>query len=289
MNTGGRPELSPGATARRHFEDEGFTLEGVSVAGVATWLTIGQWSLAIDCGVVTPQVVRCRTLALTHGHMDHAGGLATWLAMRRLNGLGSSTVYAPASAVGALRKVVETWESLHRHPFDWQLIGLEPGDRVPIRGDLTLEALPADHVVPCLGWAVWRTKHRLLRSLQGASGPEIKAAKLRGEAITQRADELLFALSGDSRATMVHDVPQLRQARVSCMETTFLDKRCSIAQAQLGGHTHLDELLDVPWQVKTLVPYHISQRYNGDVARRILTAKLGGVVQDVWPLLPESE
>ena len=40
MNVSGRPELRSGATARRHFATHGFTLEGVSVAGVATWLTV---------------------------------------------------------------------------------------------------------------------------------------------------------------------------------------------------------------------------------------------------------
>jgi len=289
MNTAGRPELASSVTARRHFDDLGFTLEGVSVAGVKTWLTVPQWHLSIDCGAVPPQVVRSRVLALTHGHMDHAGGIGIWLAMRRLHGLGKSTVLAPTTAVPALRKVVETWETLHRHPFDWQLIGVEPGDRFPLRKGLELEALPADHVVPTVGWAVWRTKHRLKRALVGASGDEVKAAKAAGENVTERSEELLLAVSGDTRSSMAHTVPQLRQAAVACVESTFLDARCDAAHATHGGHTHIDQLMDVPWENKVLVPYHISQRYDLATARRILSKKLASVSPLVWPLLPDRE
>ena len=288
MNTHGRPELRSGPTASRHFDALGFTLEGVSVAGVVTWLTVPQWSLAIDCGAVPAQVVRCRVLALTHAHMDHAGGLGTWLALRRLNGFGHSTVYAPTAAVRALRAVVETWEQLHRHPFDWELIGVEAGDRFPLHTGLHLEALPADHVVPTVGWAVSRTKHRLIPALHGATGPEIKALKASGHDVNERSEELLLAVSGDTRATMFRDVPQLREAPVACVETTFLDHRCDQAHADAAGHCTVDALLNVPWANQTLVPYHISQRYAADVARKILMAKLGPHVSDVWPLLPDE-
>ncbi len=284
-----RPELNPAPRAVLEFPKLGFTLEGSSVAGIATWLTVRSWSLAIDCGALTQATVRCSTLALTHTHLDHAGGVASWLALRRLGGMGTSTVLAPVETAPEIQRIVDTWESMYRHPFDWRLVPMAPGDRHPLRNDLSVEALPADHVIPTRGWAVWRQRRRLKPSLHGASGPEIKRRKASGEDVHVRDEELLLAVSGDTRATMAHTVPALRDAKVACVETTFLDDKCSVERAQSGGHTHLDELLDVPWGCQTLVPYHVSQRYDVARARDILQARLAPTLPagvSLKPLLP---
>ena len=53
------------------------TLHGLSIAGIYTSLQIPEAKLCFDCGIVTPQSLRMPYMALTHGHMDHAGAIAS--------------------------------------------------------------------------------------------------------------------------------------------------------------------------------------------------------------------
>jgi len=287
----GRPELNNPHIARLRFDELEFDIEGVSVAGIETWLRIPQWSLAIDAGHAAVEVARCRHLAITHAHMDHAGGIGNYLALRRLYQLGTSHVYVPANTVEHIRAIVDHWQQLQGHPFDWHLHAAGPGDRFEIASNLQLEALPADHVIEALGYAVWKTVDKLKADLSGLSPQRIATLRQKGEQVTVPVRRLLLAVSGDTRISMVDSVEALHTASVSLIETTFLDERRSIERADAGGHIHLAQLAEraLEWQVDHLVPYHISQRYDVATARelleRALSAKLSGRVQ---PLLPES-
>ena len=286
-----RPELSNPHIARLRFDDLDFDIEGVSVAGVETWLRIPQWSLAIDAGHAAVEVARCRHLAITHAHMDHAGGIGNYLALRRLYQQGTSHVYVPANAAGHIKAIVDHWQQLQGHPFDWHLHAAGPGDRFEIARNLHLEALPADHVIEALGYAVWRTVEKLKPEFANLSPQHIAALRHKDEQVTVPVRRLLLAVSGDTRISMVDRVEALHTASVSLIETTFLDERRSVERADAGGHIHLKQLSEraVEWQVDHLVPYHISQRYDVDSARDLLTQalnpKLSGCVR---PLLPES-
>lgn len=142
-----RLELEVPNIARLAFDHAPFHLEGVSVAGVETWLRVPEWHLAIDVGRVPDQQARCKYLALTHAHMDHAGGLGQYLALRQLTRAGHSTVFAPAESCADLLLIIEAWQRLHRVTFDWELRPMRPGDTADIGSGRTLKALQAMHVV----------------------------------------------------------------------------------------------------------------------------------------------
>lgn len=286
-----RPELHPAAVAKPDLGDLPFELTGCSVAGVMTWLALQPWSVGFDCGAVPPELVRCRTLVITHGHMDHAGGLATWLAMRRLNGMRDSVVYAPEEICDVLRAIVTSWEQMHRNPFEWQLIPMKAGDEAMLSPELKLVALEGDHVIPTRAWAIYKRSSKLKRSLHGLDGRAIAARKRAGEEVNDVTWRPMFALTGDSRATTVRREPVFLDAAVAVVECSFLDDRYAVERAQHGGHTHLDELLEVPWNNQVLVPYHVSQRYGVNTARSILMDKLGSRLAAhvaLEPLLPPA-
>ncbi|HAN32142.1 MAG TPA: hypothetical protein DCQ06_11135 [Myxococcales bacterium] len=268
-----RPELHCLGVAKLEFDSLPFSLTGCSVAGMMTWIALEPWSIGFDCGLVTPQLVKCGTLIITHGHMDHAGGLGTWLAMRRLNGLGPSRVFAPAEICEVLERIVEQWERMHRNPFDWTLTPMQPGDRVELSPKLVVEALPSDHVVPTRAWAIYQQHSKLKPALRGLDGPAINAIKRKGEAVNEVTWKPMFAITGDSRATTIEREPVFTQAAVACVECTFLDEKCPVDRARKGGHTHLDELIDIPWKNRFVVPYHISQRYNLSQAKALFQQK----------------
>lgn len=284
----GRPELCQAGVAELVLGSSGITLEGTSVAGVATWMRVPQWGLAFDIGLAADHAVRCGRLAITHAHMDHAGGLPHWLALRRMYKLGPSVVYAPAAACLDLQAIVAIWERLHAAQFDWTLVPMEPGQEEPLGGGRRLRAFAADHVVPTNGYAVVAEVTRLRAGLEGLPRADLRQMAERGDLIAEPQDRVLLALTGDTRPTLIARVPELRQAQFVLHETTFLDDRRTAAEARQKGHTHLEELQEQLSDLSgTFLPYHISQMYTAAGARRTLRQKL---TPPQWaktlPLLP---
>lgn len=284
-----RPELTVPGMAQIYLERLGVHLEGQSVAGVETWLRVPEWNLAIDVGRSPEPVARCKHLALTHAHMDHAGGLAQYLSVRQLYGLEAPVVYAPAEACGELRTLVEAWGRLHHRPFDWQLIGMRPGDEASLGGGRWLRALPADHVVPALGYAVLEKPKRRRAEFASAPPDVLRQLADSGVMVTEATERVLLAVSGDTMPTVLDRVAELRTAEVVAFETTFLDARRTVADARVGGHTHLDDVLARADSIRphVFVPYHVSQIYTAAAARAVFLERLPPELQTrCRPLLP---
>lgn len=292
----------PAQTPPRHGDDGpwlrldlpglDFRLEGWSVAGIETTLRVPEWSLAIDCGRVVLPSVTCRHLALTHAHLDHAGGLPGWLGLRSMFRLGPADVYAPAAVCAPLLDVVRIWERLQGVRFDFALHAAAPGDRFALGGGRVLQALPAHHNdVAAVGWAVHEQRHHLRPDLVGRPGPEIAARKRAGEAVTVGHEVTLLATTGDSRASIAAEVAALREALVVLHEVTLLSEEHPPVRAHEGGHTHLADLADSPFGegARVVVPFHVSQRYDAATARRLLLEALGPRFGErLLPLLPEA-
>ncbi len=284
-----RPELASPGIAQIYLERLGVRLEGKSVAGVETWLRVPEWNLAIDVGRAPEPSVRCKHLALTHAHMDHAGGLAQYLSLRQLYAFEPPTVYAPAESCADLRMIVDIWGKLHNRAFDWTLIGMRPGDEAPLGGGRWLRALPADHVVPALGYAVLERPRRRKAEFVGTPTNALRQLAESGVEITEPTDRVLLAVSGDTRPSVLDHVEELRTAEVVAMETTFLDARRTVADARVGGHTHLDDVLARADGIRphVFIPYHISQIYTPAAARAALAERLPPeLLTRCRPLLP---
>ncbi|MCB9739420.1 MAG: hypothetical protein H6747_09135 [Deltaproteobacteria bacterium] len=282
---------APSVTLR--FPELDFHLVGWSVAGIETWLRVPEWSLTIDCGRPAMQAIASRHLALTHAHLDHAGGVAGWLGLRSMLKMGHADVYAPAAVCDALRAVCAAWAELQRVRFAWTLHPVQAGDRFEIGGGRVLEALPAHHNdVPAVGWAVYARRQRLRPELVGLAGAEIARRKRAGAVISDAFLHPLLAISGDTRSTIAAEVSALREAEVVLHETTLLDDAHPAAKAHQGGHTHLRDLDESPVaeSARFFVPYHVSQRYDTATARELLHAALGGRFgARCVPLLPEVD
>lgn len=269
----------------------GVHLEGWSVGGIETWLRIPEWSLAFDVGRVALPSVRCRHLALTHGHLDHAGGLAGWLGLRRMFGMPPAQLYVPHGLAAPLIAIVSAWERLQGVTFDYVLHPAVAGQQFTLGSGRWLQSFAVDHGVEALGWAVVEERSRLLPSLHGLSGAEISARRARGEEVAQRERRVLLAVSGDTRATAATHAAELRSAVVVLHEVTLLSEEHPPERAWAGHHTHLSDVVDseIAAEAALFVPYHISQRYDADTARRLLVAALGERFgARMVPLLPPA-
>lgn len=256
---------------------DAYTIRGLSLGGVYTSLHVPELDCVFDVGVALRSASAVGTLFLSHGHADHVGALTTFLGARALHGNRRPLrVIMPAEIVDDLMAGLSAMARLQRWPLDIEAIGLEAGDTYPLRKDLAVRAIKTFHPVPSLGFLLVRRIDKLRPELVGLPGPEIARRRAAGEDITVSTERAELAYLTDTLVSVLDHAPEVHDARVLVLESTFLDARKTLAAARAGCHIHLDELIARADELTTpnLVLMHVSQLYHPREVLPILDARL---------------
>jgi ribonuclease Z len=277
----------PAGRGRVKIEACGLEIEGVSIAGHESFYKLPAFRCLLEFGRAPDDVVGYSTVCLTHGHLDHAAGLAHHASRRRLTGLPAARVFAPEEAVPDLEAWLAISQRLENVDYGAHVTPAVPGESVMLRNDLELKFLPGRHRVPTVGYLFSEIRHKLEDEFQGLEGPEIAELRQKGTEVTRREEIPLLAYPGDCGPEIFDAAPELFRARVLLIECSFVAPE-DRDRAREYAHIHLDDIADRAslFENEAIVLTHFSLRYRPEEILEALGTLPAGVADRVIPFLP---
>ena len=263
----------PQGRGRVSLEAGGIAIEGVSIAGHESYFKLPAFRAMLDFGRAPEDTLGYGTICLTHGHLDHAAGLAHHASRRTLTGLGPARVFAPEEAIPDLTVWVEACERLERVRYGTRFEAAIPGESVPLRKDLELHFLPGRHRVPTVGYLFTEVRRKLKDEHLGMGGTDIAALRDRGVEVTRREEVPLLAYPGDCGPAIFDAVPSLFTARVLLIECSFFAPE-DVGRAHAYEHLHISDFAEraEAFENEVVVLTHFTLRSTDEEIRAAIDA-----------------
>lgn len=246
------------------FKLDELTLRGTSVAGVGTSFVIPELKIAFDVAQGLPFTYPINDYFITHGHMDHAGGIPYIISQRTLMGLKPARFYMPKPMLEPMKNILETWSELEGYTYNYNFHAVEEHSRFELAKNWEVETFPTVHRVPSTGYTLMRKRKKLKASLAGLSEAEIVQLRRKGEVVEEEVREPYVSFTGDTQIEFLDLSPEVKKSRFLIMEVTYWNDKKSVSSAREWGHIHfyefakrLDEL-----ECEKVVLMHLSARHS---------------------------
>jgi len=248
-----------------------YRIQGASVAGEHTVVQVPELDIVFDIGICPRHVLKSPYIAISHGHMDHVGGLPYWFSQRHFQKLGPGTAICHPKLVDPLEKMMAAWADIERQRTPHEIRGLEPDEDIEIKPDIRLKALEVSHGVPALGYSVIEHRSKLRPEFHGLPQEQLRELKKSGQEITETFRIPLVAYTGDTEFGPYLYRDEFAKAKVVIVECTFFDAEHR-KRASIGKHLHVDDiarLLEV-WEAEAVVLIHVSRRSHMSEVQQVM-------------------
>ena len=257
-------------------EVDGLEVLGYSVAGEETVVAMPQLDVCFDVGKAPDQIISINHVLLTHGHMDHAAGLAYYLSHRTFSGQTPGTILAPANLIAPIEQILDGWGRLDGGRVQANLVGVRAGDEYAVKPNLVARVFPTKHCVGSVGYAIIERRKKLKPEYVGLAGPQIVELKKRGVTIDNPVEMPIVSYLGDTKYVDYSQLEYVARSRILIAECTFfVDEHTDRADA--GRHMHIDEFRRLIERLDNahVVVTHLTQRTGMAEIRKIMLEKLG--------------
>jgi ribonuclease Z len=249
---------------------------GTSIAGETTTVLIPELDIAFDMGECPRPMLTAKYVAVSHGHMDHIGGLAYYCSQRVFQGMSPGTILCSQEIAPAIRKMLEGYRELERQNTPFEIIGLRPDEPYEIKNNIVLKGFPLEHRVPTFGFTITERRSKLKPELVGLPQEKLMELRAAGQEITRTLEIPLVAYVMDTAACPALVREDVRKAQILILECTFFEPEGK-NRAKEGQHIHVKDLAEaMKWlECQKIVLGHISRRTHLVEVRKQLLQLLG--------------
>jgi ribonuclease Z len=258
-----------------------YRIQGISIAGEQSVVHVPELDLCFDIGLCPRPALSADCVALTHGHMDHAAGLAYYFSQRQFQGMGTGTVICHPRLEQLIRQVMEAWVDLEAQRTPYSLTPLGPDEEMPIKGNTLLRGVETKHTVPAMGYVVIEKRSKLKPELADTPQEELVQMKRAGQPITDLHHIPLICYTGDTAWGAHFEREDVLNARILITECTFLEPEHR-ERADVGKHLHLDDIVALLERssAEAIVLTHLSRRTHIAAVRKTLAQQIPREHQD---------
>lgn len=242
-----------------------FTFIGVSEGGIYTCITVPRFKLMFDTGIGSSAIIDYSKILLTHGHLDHASGLAYLISQRSLRKLQPPEVYVPKEIFQPLDEILKLWHKIENYESKYKLIPVDFDTKYVLENHFYFKAIPSFHRVPSNGYVIMQIKKKLKSEYKHLSGHEIAELKSKNPDIIEIVHEPVLVFSGDTQIEFVLKNQIVQKAKILFLECTYICDERPIERARQWGHIHLYEIANYSEyfrEIQKLFLIHFSPRYT---------------------------
>ncbi len=252
-------------------ELDGLKITGFSVAGEESVVAVPELNVCFDIGRAPREVIPIDNVCLSHGHMDHAAGIAYYLSQRAFIGNSPGRIIVDRDLAQPIQKLMDIWGDIEGHPSPGQIYGVTHLEDVPIRRGLLVRAFRVNHSACALGFTLIERRHKLKAEHHGKSGPELVALKQQDVEIEETIERPIVTYTGDTAPGRFLDLDFVRDSQVVLLECTFFEREHRV-RARAGRHVHVDDLPEMLSALPgaRIVLTHLSRRTDLRTAKQAL-------------------
>jgi len=254
-----------------HVQIDELELIGYSVAAEETVIGVPQLDVCFDVGKAPDQIISINHVLLTHGHMDHAAGIAYYLSHRNFCGQSPGTILASETLLAPIRQIIDAWGRLDGNKIPANLVAVKAGDEYKIKPNLVARVFPTKHSRGSVGFSVIEKRKKIKPEYAKLTGPQIVELKRQGIEIDNPLEIPIVSYLGDTQYADFSQLEYVRRSKILIAECTFYeDEHCGRAQA--GRHMHVTEfaLLMEKLENEHIIVIHTTQRTPMREIRRML-------------------
>jgi ribonuclease Z len=248
---------------------------GYSVGGEETVVAAPSLDVCFDIGKAPDELLSVNHVLLTHGHMDHAAGIAYYCSQRNFREMSPGTILLPYGLASAVDDLLNCWANLDGSRPPANIIPMIAGEEYQIRQNLFAFAFETNHCRNSLGYTIIERRQKLKEQYLGLPGIEIARLRKNGVPVTYTLNLPLVSYLGDTMGGDFENLACVRQSQVLIAECTFFDSEHR-DRAQAGRHYHFDQLAKLlpTMENEFIVLTHLSHRTDIRYARNVVDKTL---------------